>query len=59
MECTEHERLEQDHIQRRAESRKVSPEENMEEFQKLYLAESQALDNLKDHDAKHGCQHPQ
>jgi hypothetical protein len=58
MECNEHERLEQIHIERRTETSKVSPEENLEEFQKRYLTESQARDNLKDHDAEHGCQHP-
>lgn len=55
MDCAEHERLERILIQRRAATRKVSPEENVE-FQRLYVEESQALDNLKDHDAEHGCQ---
>jgi hypothetical protein len=56
MECTEHERLERVHIQRREATRKVSPEENAEQFQRLSLEEWKALDDLKDHDAEHGCQ---
>jgi len=55
MDCPEHERLEHIVIQKRA-ARKVSPDENMEEFQKQFIEESQAVENLKDHDAEHGCQ---
>jgi hypothetical protein len=56
MDCAEHDRLEQIHIQRRAEARKAAPIPGSEEFQKLFCAEQQALEDLKDHDAKHGCQ---
>jgi hypothetical protein len=56
MECPEHERLERIHIQRRTEMSKAAPTPGTEEFQRLYLAESQALEDLKDHDAEHGCQ---
>ena len=45
-ECPEHERLEQIHIQRRAETGPAS------------LEAWQASENLKQHDAEHGCQHP-
>jgi hypothetical protein len=55
MDCPEHERLEHIVIQMRA-ARTVSPDENMEEFQKQFIEESQAVENLKDHDAEHGCQ---
>ncbi len=56
MDCTEHERLEQILIQKRAETSKAAPAPDTEEFQRLHLAQSQALDNLKDHDAEHRCQ---
>lgn len=56
MDCPEHERLERIHIQRRAELAKVAPVPGTEDFQRLYLAESLALEDLKDHDAEHGCQ---
>jgi hypothetical protein len=55
MDCPEHERLEHLLMQTRA-ARKVSPEENMEQFQKQLIEESQAVENLKDHDAERGCQ---
>jgi hypothetical protein len=56
MDCPEHERLERILIQRRAEARKAAPAPDTEEFLKFRLAESRALEDLKDHDTEHGCQ---
>jgi hypothetical protein len=55
MDCPEHERLEHLLVQKRA-ARKVSPEEDMGEFQRQLIEEAQAVENLNDHDAEHGCQ---
>jgi hypothetical protein len=54
MDCTEHERLEQVLIDKRAEARRAAPAPDTEEFQRFHLAESRALEDLKDHDAGHG-----
>jgi hypothetical protein len=56
MDCSEHERLEQVLIQTRAESRKAVSAPGTEEFEQSILVEAQALENLKEHDAEHGCQ---
>jgi len=54
MNCLEHEGLEQILIDRREQTRKAAI--GTEEFQKLDILEVQAIHNLKDHDAEHGCQ---
>ncbi len=56
MNCTEHDRLEQIHIQRRTDSRTAAPVPGSEEFETLVLAEEKALADLKEHDAEHRCQ---
>jgi len=56
MDCPEHERLEQLLLDVREEMSKAAPQPDTEEFEKEVRAESQAIDNLKDHDAEHHCQ---
>jgi hypothetical protein len=54
MDWPEHERLERILIQKRAATGKAAID--TEEFKRLDFAELQAIHNLKDHDADHGCQ---
>jgi hypothetical protein len=56
MDCAEHERLEGILIQRRASVVKLTPAAHTEAFQKSLIEESRALEDVKDHDAEHGCQ---
>jgi hypothetical protein len=52
-ECREHVRLERILMQKRASLGKLVPELHTEGFQRLLIAESRALGDLK---KEHGCQ---
>jgi hypothetical protein len=57
MFCTDHDELERTLIDVRAAHAKAAALPGSEEFALAFLVESQAVENLKDHDAKHGCQY--
>jgi hypothetical protein len=56
MDCPEHKRLDEILIQKRTSVSKLAPTVHTDEFQRSLIEESQAVANLKAHDADHGCQ---
>ena len=55
MDCNEHERLAGILVQKSAVLAKLTPAVHTEAFQKSLVEQSRALEDLKGHDAEHGC----